>query len=70
MSGTYDIDLDSCMQINGSDQERKIVKFTTLLYAEDREYLTQMIVIGRREEKSLYIWKSKEQLRWPLVTAK
>jgi hypothetical protein len=48
MSGTYDIDPDSAMQVTGRD-----VKFTTLIYVEDKEYPTQMI------EESLHLEKKE-----------
>jgi hypothetical protein len=60
MSGTYDIDPDSCLQVIGKDRDGKNVKFTTPIYSEDKEYPTQMIVIGKKGEQSLYIWKRKE----------
>jgi hypothetical protein len=56
MSGTYDIDPDSSMQVIGKDREGKDVKFNTLIYVEDREYPTQMIIIDE-QEKRVYIWK-------------
>src|SRR5262245_50371854 len=43
MSGTYDIDPDSCLQVIGKDRDGKNVKFTTPIYTEDKEYPTQMI---------------------------
>jgi hypothetical protein len=60
ISGTYDLDTDSLMQVIGKDQERKFVKFTIPIYVDDTEYPTQMIVIDKKGEKSLYIWKRKE----------
>ena len=36
MTGTYDIDGDSCMRISGKDREGKDVKFTTLISAKAR----------------------------------
>jgi hypothetical protein len=59
MSGTYDIDPDSTMQVIGKDRQGKDVKFTTLIYVEDKECPTQMIVINEKE-KRVYIWKRKE----------
>jgi hypothetical protein len=59
MSGTYDVDPDSCMQVIGKDRQGKDVEFTTLIYVEDKEYPTQMIVIDENE-KRVYIWKRKE----------
>jgi hypothetical protein len=60
MSGTYDLDSDSSMQVIGKDREGRGIKFTTPIYVDDTEYPTQMIVIDKRGEKSLYIWKRKE----------
>ena len=59
MSGAYDI-AGSFMQVIGKDRQGKNVKFTRLIYVEDPEYPTQMIVIDKRGGKSLYIWKRKE----------
>jgi hypothetical protein len=44
----------------GKDREGKVVKFTTLIYVEDKEYPTQMIVIDEKGEGSFYIWQRKE----------
>ena len=60
MSGTYDIDPDSSMRVIGKDPEGKDVKFTTLIYVEDKEYPTQMIVIDEKGEGSFYIWQRKQ----------
>ena len=60
MSGKYDIDSDSFMQVIGKDREGKVVKFTTMIYAEDKEYPTQMIVIDKKGEEGFYIWQRKE----------
>ena len=60
MSGTYDIDGDSCMRISGKDREGKDVKFTTLISVENKEYPTQMIFIDEEGQKGLYVWKRKE----------
>ena len=59
MSGAYDI-AGSFMQVIGKDGERKDVKFTRLIYVEDPEYPTQMIVIDEKGEGSFYIWQRKE----------
>jgi hypothetical protein len=59
MSGTYDIDPDCSMQVVGKDRQGKGVKFSKLIYVEDKEFPTQMIVIDEKE-KRVYIWKSKE----------
>jgi hypothetical protein len=60
MSGTYDIDPDSSMQVIGKDREGKDVKFTTMIYVEDKEYPTQMIVIDEKGAGGFYIWQRKE----------
>jgi hypothetical protein len=60
MSGTYDIDSDSCIHVTGKDREGKDVKFTTPISVEDKEYPTQMIVIDKEGMKGLYVWKRKE----------
>jgi hypothetical protein len=60
MSGKYDIDSDSFMQVIGKDREGKVVEFTTMIYAEDKEYPTQMIVIDKKGEEGFYIWQRKE----------
>jgi len=60
MSGKYDIDSDSFMQVIGKDREGKVVTFTTMIYAEDKEYPTQMIVIDKKGEEGFYIWQRKE----------
>jgi hypothetical protein len=57
MSGTYDIDPDSFMRVIGKDREGKDVEFTTMIYAEDEEYPTQMVVIDKKGEGSFYIWQ-------------
>jgi hypothetical protein len=57
MSGTYDLDSDSSMRVIGKDWQGKDVKFTTLIYVEDTEYPTQMIVIDKKGERGFYIWK-------------
>ena len=48
------------MQVIGKDRKGKDVKFTRPIYAEDREYPTQLIVIDEEGESSVYIWKD-----WP-----
>jgi hypothetical protein len=60
MSGIYDIDSDSSMQVIGKDREGKDVKFTTLIYVEDNEYPTQMIVIDEKGDGGFYIWQRKQ----------
>ena len=60
MSGIYDIDSDSSMQVIGKDREGKDVEFTTMIYAEDEEFPTQMIVIDEKGDGAFYIWQTKE----------
>ena len=47
ISGTYDLDSDSSMQVVGKDQYGQGAKFTTPFYVDDKEYPTQMIVIDK-----------------------
>ena len=63
MSGAYDI-AGSFMQVIGKDRQGKNVKFTRLIYVEDPEYPTQMIVIDEKGDRGFYIWQRKEALRW------
>jgi hypothetical protein len=58
MSGAYDI-AGSSMQVMGKDRQGKNVKFTRLIFAEDPQYPTQMILIDEKGEGSLYIWQRK-----------
>ena len=60
ISGTYDLGSDSSMQVIGKDREGRGFKFTTPIYVDDTEYPTQMIVIDKKGERSVYIWKRKE----------
>ena len=60
ISGTYDLDSDSTMRVIGKDRQGKGVKFLVPIYVDDTEYPTQMIIIDKKGEKSLYIWKRKE----------
>ena len=59
MSGAYDI-AGGFMRVIGNDREGKGVKFTRLIYVEDPEYPTQMIVIDKKGEEGFYIWQRKE----------
>jgi carotenoid cleavage dioxygenase-like enzyme len=56
ISGKYDI-ASNFMTVVGKDREGKAVKFTTMIYVEDPEYPTQMIVVDKKGEGSFYIWK-------------
>ena len=60
MSGTYDVDSNSCIHVIGKDGEGKKVKFTALISVEDVEYPTQMILVDEEGEKGFFIWKRKE----------
>ena len=59
ISGKYDIDPDSSMPVTGKDQRGNDVRFTTMIYVEDKDYPTQMIVINEKERR-VYIWKRNE----------
>ncbi len=56
ISGKYDIG-GNFMTVVGKDREGKAVKFTTMIYVEDPEYPTQMIVVDKKGEGSFYIWQ-------------
>jgi hypothetical protein len=60
MNGTYDIDSDSRMHVVGKDVGGKTVKFSSLIYADDSEYPTQMIFFNGSGERATYIWKRKD----------
>jgi hypothetical protein len=60
MSGTYDVDTDSCIRVIGKDRDGKIVKFSKPISVEDVEYPTQMIFVDENGEKGFFIWKRKE----------
>jgi len=60
ISGTYDIDSDGSMRVIGKDWHGKGVKFSVPIYVDDAEYPTQMIMVDKKGEKSLYIWKRNE----------
>jgi hypothetical protein len=60
MSGTYDIGPDSSMGVIGKDRTGKDVKSTTVIYVEDKEYPTQMIVIDKKGDAGFYIWQTKQ----------
>jgi hypothetical protein len=45
------------MRVVGKDQDGKAVKSTMMIYVEDPEYPTQMIVIDKKGEGSFYIWQ-------------
>jgi hypothetical protein len=60
MSGTYDVDSDSCIRVTGKDREGKDVKFTAPISVEDVEYPTQIIFVDDKGEKGFFIWKRKE----------
>ena len=58
ISGGYDI-AGSFMQVIGKDREGKNVKFTRLIYVEDPEYPTQMIVIDEKGKEVSTFGKEK-----------
>jgi hypothetical protein len=60
MSGTYDIDSDSCIRVTGKDREGKSVKFIAPISVEDVEYPTQIIFVDDKGQKGFFIWKRKE----------
>ena len=61
ISGTYDLDnSDSSIQVIGKDREGRGVRFTRPFYVDDTEFPTQMIVIDKKGERAVYIWKRKE----------
>jgi len=55
ISGKYDI--AGFMKVIGEDREGKAVNFTTMIYVEDPECPTQLIVIDKNGEQRLYIWQ-------------
>jgi len=58
MSGAYDL-AGSSMQVIGKDRQGENVKFARVIYGEDPEYPTQMILIDEKGEERLYIWQRK-----------
>ena len=60
VSGTYDIDSNSCIHVIGKDREGRNVKFTAVISVEDVEYPTQMIFVDKTGRRDTYIWKRKE----------
>jgi hypothetical protein len=60
ISGTYDIDSDGSMRIIIKDRQGNGVEFNVPIYVDDTEYPTQLIIVDKKREKSLYIWKRKE----------
>jgi len=60
MSGTYDIDSNSCIHVIGKDGEGKARNFTALISVENVEYPTQMIFVDEQGQKGFYVWKRKE----------
>jgi len=57
ISGTYDIDSEGSMRIIIKDRRGKDVEFNVPIYVDDTEYPTQLIIVDKKWEKSLYIWK-------------
>ena len=64
ISGTYDLDSDSSMQVIGKDQYGQSVKFTTPFYVDDKEYPTQMIVIDKMGGKISTFGRGKNSSLW------
>jgi hypothetical protein len=60
MTGTYNIDSDSCIHVVGRDREGKNVKFTSPISVEDVEYPTQMTFVDETGQEGFFIWKRKE----------
>jgi hypothetical protein len=60
MTGTYNIDSDSCIRVIGQDREGKTVQFTSLIEVEDVELPTQMIFVDEKGQAGFFIWKRKE----------
>ena len=59
MTGTYDIDGDSCMRISGKDREGKDVKFTTLISAKTRS-IRRRRSSSMKGSRKVSVWKRKE----------
>jgi hypothetical protein len=53
MSGTCDIDSNSCIHVVGRDTEGKARTFTALISVEDVEYPTQMIFVDEKGAERL-----------------
>jgi hypothetical protein len=60
ITGTYNIDSDSCLRVTGTDQEGKHVKFTALISADKPENPTQMVSVDQSGQQHLFIWKREE----------
>ena len=60
ISGTYDVDSDSCIRVTGKDREGKDVRYTVPISVEDVEYPTQIIFVDDKGQKGFFIWKRKE----------
>ena len=60
MSGTYDIDSNSCIHVIGKDREGKARNFIALISVENVEYPTQMVFVDEKGQKGFFIWKRKE----------
>jgi hypothetical protein len=60
MTGTYEVDSDSCIHVVGRDREGKNVKFTSPISVEDVEYPTQMIFVDEKGQEGFFIWKRRE----------
>jgi hypothetical protein len=60
MSGTYDVDSDSCIRVIGKEGNGRTIQFTEPISVDDVEYPTQMIFVDKMGQKGLFIWKSIE----------
>jgi hypothetical protein len=60
MSGTYEVDSDSCFHFFHKDGNGKTVKVTALISVENREYPTHFYAIDEKGNTSFFIWKRKE----------
>jgi hypothetical protein len=60
MSGTYEVDSDSCFHFFHKDGNGNTVKVTALISVENREYPTHFYAIDEKGNTSFFIWKRKE----------
>jgi hypothetical protein len=60
MTGTYDVDSDSCIRVIGKEGNGRTIQFTEPISVDDVEYPTQMIFVDEKGQKSLFIWKRRE----------
>jgi hypothetical protein len=60
MSGTYDVDNDSCIRVSGKQGNGRTMEFTEPISVDNVEYPTQMIFVDEKGQKGVFIWKRKE----------